>query len=153
MRIYILLIAFTFSCNTLDGHRGISGSLEESKQLNVFKNLIDIQDNDIHELKNIKNAWIENSWNYNRKKAKVRNGYETIIISFNEKVEGYGTKWEIVESNNNWGKSLWEISGDSTILFKEGNKYSKNDAEIKIIYKSQKNFEHKISYSIIDPVK
>ena len=140
MKIFILLVVFTLSCNTLDGHRGISNSLQESQELKVFKSLIAIQDNNMIELKNIKNAWIENSWNYKGGKAKIRYGYETIIISFNEKLKGYGEKWEIVEYNNNWGKSPWEISSDSTVIFKEGQKYSKNDAEIKIIYNRQENF-------------
>jgi hypothetical protein len=148
MKLRLLLLFLFYSCNTLDGHRGISGSLAESLKMKVFKHKVNVH-NKIPQLQGVKNVWIENGWNYDGGKAKIREGYETLIFEFEHKLEGYGTTWEIVSSGNNIDYSFFEITSDSTTLFKEGDEFSSDSVNLFIVNKIKANLKSQIRYSAI----
>ena len=122
--------------------------MAESLELNVFKHKIKIHGN-IPQFETIKNVWIENGWNYDGGKAKIREGYETLIFEFENKLEGYGTTWEIVSSGNNIDYSFFEITSDSTTLFKEGDEFSSDSVNLFMVIKSKANLKSQIRFSVI----
>lgn len=89
------------SCNTLEGHRGISKNIEESKERKVYvanyatpTNPYSINDTLIV---NVKCAWLEKRWHYTEKLGESRpdHGYRLIIITDSIFLNNYNDQWII----------------------------------------------------------
>lgn len=135
------------SCNTLNGHRGISESIEESKRLKVFQKELKLEPS-IDEIKGLKHAWIENGWNYSSKKnePRIRKGYETLILEFNDvkDLDNYNKLWKIVEVFPNGDTLLCPNAFKSKILFCEGSIYSNNKFKL---YYTKGNIKSRLLFS------
>ncbi|TKG87653.1 hypothetical protein EYV94_28090 [Puteibacter caeruleilacunae] len=100
-----MLVLICVSCiNTLRGHRGVSDTVKESKNRNVFvrelqakSNLFQINDT----LKiNIKSAWIEKRWAYGDKNSETipLDEYQLIINTDESSICYFPKFWQIGKS-------------------------------------------------------
>lgn len=95
--VYLLSISI-LSCNTLGGKRGISDSIEESKEIGTYLKEFEIFADTLGS-HHIKHIWAEYAWNYpyTFKERRIRKERQTLIIEFDlAQLEGkYDTTWAL----------------------------------------------------------
>jgi hypothetical protein len=99
--VVLIVCLFQLNCNPANGLPGMSNSIKEARNRNVFiseyqplRNPIVI--NDTLKL-SVENCWVENHWIYpkNPNKTTIRDGYQLIVILKNKIEDDYPFKWTI----------------------------------------------------------
>lgn len=98
---YLISLILLLNCNTLEGHRGISRNIAESKEREVFVTTYSMPTNPYRVNDSltlyIKNAWLEKRWHYTKKQgeSKSDSGYRLIIESDSLSLKNYFQTWTI----------------------------------------------------------
>lgn len=96
----LIIVLLFVMCNTLSGHRGVSNSMEESidRELFISEYYLDSSISDLGFLPlQIKNAWLEKQWFYgsnSRYALPMDSAYQIILeLEDESNLDGYGAEW------------------------------------------------------------
>lgn len=101
MIMLFLILINLFGCNYSAGHRGVSGSIDESKKRGVFvqeymSSSTPYRINDTLQV-TVKEAWIERQWAHSQdlNQTIIVDGYQLCIKSVEADLQGIDFKWTI----------------------------------------------------------